>query len=31
MRGRERRLHTVATRLTVRQRVAALLAAGARR
>ena len=27
MRGRERRLHTVATRLTVRQRVAALLAA----
>ena len=27
MRGRERRLHTVATRLTVRQRVVALLAA----
>ena len=28
MRDRERRLHTVATRMTVRQRVAALLAAG---
>ena len=28
MRGRERRLRTVATRMTVRQRVAALLAAG---